>query len=297
MATGVRRRGLVRSLLFAVGAFVISNIGTAAMDWLKQLSLTPTQGAAVSTGVGLTVVFATVLLDSFKDREPKPVPVLAGTVYTGRASAGAYQPAAYQQPAYQQPAYQPGGYYPPVQPQGPPPAPPKKTRRVPWIVAIVVILALCGAGGFAVTWGVQWANGQAICKFDPKHYPAVDRLAGEAQTVDGSFGIEVTRVAVSKCGTILTVHAANGGDMPIQLPIYGNTSLTVPGRTSPGGDPFTSDWTGLVPAGGETTGVIVFKSIPDDATRIVLSFATVFGRLGRPQGISVEIPLAPVSES
>ena len=31
--------------------------------------------------------------------------------------------------------------------------------------------------------------------------------------------------------------------------------------------------------------------------QIVLSFATVFGRLGGPQGISVPIPLAPVSES
>jgi hypothetical protein len=268
-----------------VGAFVISNVGTAAMDWLQQLSLTPTQGAAVSTGVGLAVVFATVLLDSFKDRQAKAVPAMAGTVYTGRAAAPVYQ---------QPPAYQPGMYYPPVQQPAPPKKPP---RRVPWIVAIVVILALCGVGGFAVTWGAQWANGQAICKFDPKHYPGVDRLAGNARTISETLGIEVTRVTVSKCGTILTVHAVNAGQTPLRLPLYGNTSLTVPGRTSPGGDPFTSEWNDIVPAGGETTGIIVFRSVPPDATRVVLSFATVFGRLGGPQGISVVIPLAPVSES
>jgi hypothetical protein len=276
--------------VFATGAFGISNVGTAAMDWLKQLSITPTQSAAVSTGVGLVVVFATVLLDTFK--EPKAAPAMTGTVYTARATA----------PVYQQPqAYQPAGYYPPVQQQQPvqaPPKPPKSQRRVPWIIAIVLVLGLCGVGGFALTWGAQWANGQAICKFDPKHYPGTDRLAGgPAQAVSDQLGLEVTRVVVSKCGTIFTVHAVNAGDTPLQLPIYGNTSLTVPGRTSPGGDPFTSDWTGLVPAGGEMTGILVFKTVPPDATQVTLSFATVFGRLGGPRGISVKVPLTPVSES
>lgn len=283
----MRRRGLVRSLLFAIAAFVISNIGTAAMDWLKQLAITPTQSAAVSTGVGLAVVFLTVVLDSFK--EPTTAP--AGTVYTGRAVA----------PAYQQPAYQqPGGYYqptPPVQPVQQAPKPARSQRRVPWIVAVVLILALCGAGGFAVTWGVQWANGQAICKFDPKHYGGAERLAGPAAAASGRLGIEVTRVTVSKCGTVITVHAVNRGDTPVRLPIYHNTSLTVPGRTSPGGDPFTSDWNDVVPAGGETTGVLVFSSIPADTSSVTLSFATIFGRLDGPQGISVKIPLAVVSES
>lgn len=275
--------------MFAIGAFVISNIGTAAMDWLKQLSVTPTQSATLSTGIGLVVVFATVLLDTFKDR--KPAEAAAGTVYTGRASAPAYQ---------QPPVYQPAVYYPPQQQPPPPVQPvqkPKSQRKVPWNVAIVLILVLCGAGGFAVTWGVQWANGQAICQFDPKHYPGTERLAGPAQAVSEQLGIEVTRVVVSKCGTILTVHAVNAGDTPLQLPVYGNTSLTVPGRVSPGGDPFTSDWNQVVPANGEMTGILVFKTIPADATRVVLNFATVFGRLGGPQGISVEIPLAPVSES
>ncbi len=271
-------------MLFAVGAFVISNVGTAAMEWLKQLSITPIQSAAVSTGIGLAVVFFTVVLDSFK--EPKAA---AGTVYSGRAAGPAYQ----QPPAYQQsPVYQPAGYY-----QQQPPKPPKTQRRVSWIVAVVIILALCGVGGFAVTWGLQWANGKAICQFDPKHYEGVDRLAGQAAASSGQLGIEVTRVVVSKCGTILTVHAVNGGDSAVQLPIYGNTSLTVPGHTSPGGDPFTSDWNQVVPAGGETTGILVFRSVPNDTASVTLTFATIFGRLDGPQGISVEIPLAVVSES
>lgn len=280
MAAGVRSRGLVRSLLFAVGAFIISNVGTAAMDWLKQLSITPMQSAAVSTGIGLAVVFLTVVLDSFK--EPKPAAV--GTVYSGRAPATVYQP-------------QSGYYQPPPVYQQPPPPKPKSQRRVPWIVAVVLILGLCGAGGFAVTWGVQWANGMAICKFDPKHYDGVDRLAGRAAGSSGRLAIEVTRVMVSKCGTVITVHAVNGGDSAVHLPIYKNASLTVPGRTSPGGDPFTSDWNETVPAGGQMTGILVFRSIPDDTAGITLSFATIFGRLDGPQGINVEIPLSVVSES
>jgi hypothetical protein len=288
MAAGVRRRGLVRSLLFAIGAFIISNIGTAAMDWLKQLSITPVQSAALSTGVGLTVVLLTVVLESFK--EPKAVPAAAGTVYAGRVAAPAYP--------QQTPAYQPA-YHPPQQPvqAAPAPKPPKGQRRVPWIVALVVILGLCGAGGFAVTWGVQWANGQAICIVDPKHYQGVERLAGPAAAASGQLRLEVTGVMVSKCGTVFTLHAVNSGDVPLVLPVYGNTSLTVPGRTSLGGDPRTSDWNETVPARGETTGVLVFKSIPGTTSGVRLSFNTVFGRLQGPSGISVDIKLATVSES
>jgi hypothetical protein len=289
VAAGVRRKGLTRSLLFAIGAFVISNIGTAAMDWLKQLAITPTQSAAVSTGIGLSVVVLTVVLDSFK--EPKTADAPAGTVYSGRAVATVYP-----QPA---PVYQPAGQYPPGQPvQAPPaPAPPKGQRRVPWVVALVVILVLCGVGGFAVTWGVQWANGQAICIADPKHYQGVERLAGPAAAASGQLRLEVTGVMVSKCGTVLTLHAVNSGDVPLVLPVFGNTSLTVPGRTSLGGDPRTSDWNETVPARGEMTGVLVFKSIPGTTSRVRLSFNTVFGRLQGPSGISVDIPLATVSES
>jgi hypothetical protein len=71
----------------------------------------------------------------------------------------------------------------------------------------------------------------------------------------------------------------------------------VPGRTSLGGDPRTSDWNQTVPAGGEMTGVLVFKQVPANTPSITLSFNTVFGRLQGPRGISVQIPLSPVPAS
>jgi hypothetical protein len=164
---------------------------------------------------------------------------------------------------------------------------------MPWILAMVLVLGLCGFGGFAVTWGVQWLNGQAICLLDPKHYDGVERLAHSASASSGQLAIEVTRVAVSRCGTIVTVHAVNSGDGPLSLPVYGNASLTVPGRNNLGGDPRTSDWDGTVPARGELTGQLVFKEVPRNATKMTLSFATVYGRLDGPRGISVTIPLVP----
>ena len=278
--------------MFAVGAFVISNAGTAAMGWLSQLAVTPTQSAAVSTGIGLAVVFLTVVLDSFKEPKAAPAAVRGGTVYTGRAAAPSYQPSSYQSPPpYQQQPYQP-----------PAPAPrqpmPKSQRRISWLVVLIVVLGVCGIGGFAATWGVQWLNGQAICLLDPKHYDGVERLAGAAAATSDQLGIEITQVTASKCGTIITVHAVNAGDLPLELPVFGNTSLTVPGRTSLGGDPRTSDWNQTVPARGEMTGVLVFKAIPNNVSKVRLSFNTVFG-LGRtgPGGIAVDIPLTTITES
>jgi hypothetical protein len=83
-----------------VGAFLISNLGTAAVNWLSQLAVTPMQTAAVSTVVGLGVVLFTVVLDSFKE----PAAVELGL-----------------QPLYQQPYPQQPPYPPPHQPpyQGP----------------------------------------------------------------------------------------------------------------------------------------------------------------------------------
>jgi hypothetical protein len=97
---------------------------------------------------------------------------------------------------------------------------------------------------------------------------------------------------VSRCGTIITVHAVNTGNDPLTLPVFGNASLTVPGHTSLGGDPRTSDWNDTIPAQGEMTGVLVFKEVPADATKIRLSFAIVYGRFGS-GGISVDIALRP----
>jgi hypothetical protein len=280
VAAGVRLRGFTRSLLFAVAAFGISNVGAAAMDWLKQLSVTPTQSAAVSTGVGLVVVFFTVVLDRFKEPAAQPAIVSAGRAPVGTVYGG-------QSPAYPQP-------YQPVQPVQ---RPPKPQRRVSWAVVILVIVGLLGIGGFAVTWGVQWLNGKAICLIDPKHYPSTQRLGAPAQAISGRLGIEVTQVMLSRCGTVITVHAVNGGDAPLSLPVFGNTSLTVPGRTSLGGDPRTSDWNDTVPPGGEMTGILVFRGVPADTRQMVLNFNRVYGRLDGPAGVSVQIRLSPVAQS
>jgi hypothetical protein len=64
-----RAGGPVRSMLFAVGAFIVSSIGAVAVNWFTSVDSLMQSGAAivsVSSVVGLFVVVATVVLDSVR---------------------------------------------------------------------------------------------------------------------------------------------------------------------------------------------------------------------------------------
>jgi hypothetical protein len=261
MASGVRRKGLGWSMFFAALAFLVSNLGTTLINWLTTIFVSPVQTALISTTIGLLVVFIGVLIDHAKsgeEPEQSPPPVV----------------------------YRPG--YPPYRP-----AQPKPIRRTSWAMALVLILVLCGGGGFALTVGTQWAFGKALCFLDPvRKGGGEQRLAQPVSETAGALTLDVLAVDVSECGIAVQLHAANGGKDSLSLPVFGNSHLTIPGQTSLGGDPMTSKWDGTVPPGGELQGYVVFRGdIPPETTDVTFSFSTIFGSLGGPSSISVDIKL------
>lgn len=275
MASGVRRKSLGWSMVFAALAFLVSNLGTALVNWLTTIFVTPVQTAVISTTVGLLVVFAGVLIDYFRSSGGEElVP-----------QQPAYPP---QRPGYP-PAYQPPpGYRPPSTPQR------KPVRRTSWAMALVLMLVICGGGGFAATVGVQWAFSKALCFFDPVKHGGEDRLREPVSETAGPLTLEVTSVETSGCGVAVRLHAINEGPDSLTLPVYGNSHLTIPGETSRGGDAMTSKWDETVPPSGELTGYVVFRGdLPADTTEVKLSFSTIFGTLGEPRSISVTIPIKP----
>jgi hypothetical protein len=260
MASGVRRKSLGWSMFFAALAFLVSNLGTALVNWLTTIFVTPVQTALISTGVGLTVVFFGVLIDYAKsgaDVEPGPPQVI----------------------------YVPG--------RPPQYRPPKPIRRTSWAITLVLMLVICGGGGFAATLGVQWAFGKALCFFDPVAAGGGEqRLAHEASQAAGPLTVRVLSVEASECGIVIQLRASNTGDDPLTMPVFGNSHVTIPGETSLGGDPQRSKWDGTVPSGGELQGYIVFRGdLPPGTTKVTFSFSTIFGSLNAPKGISVGVDL------
>src|ERR1044071_9910173 len=67
MAATVGRRRLRWSMFWAVISYLITTLGTALTHYLTSLSVSPLQGSLMSTGVGLVIVFAGVLIDRAKD--------------------------------------------------------------------------------------------------------------------------------------------------------------------------------------------------------------------------------------
>jgi len=260
MVSGVRRRGLGWSMFFAALAFVFSNLGTALVNWLTTVFVTPVQTALISTTVGLAVVFVGVLINHAKsggDVEPSPPQVI----------------------------YVPG--------RPPQYRPPQPIRRTPWAISLVLMLVICGGGGFAATLGVQWAFGKGLCFLDPVAAGGGEqRLAHEASQTAGPLTLRVLSVEASECGIVVKLRASNTGDDPLRLYVFGNAHLTIPGETSLGGDPERSKWDGTVPSGGELQGYIVFRGdLPPDTTKVAFSFSTVFGSQNAPKSISVSIDL------
>lgn len=104
----------------------------------------------------------------------------------------------------------------------------------------------------------------------------------------------MTSVRVNSLATIVTVRATDSGGEAIRLPIFGNAQLTVPGANRLTPDPFAGTFNEQVPAGGETTGTIVFDgALGTEVSMVTLSFSTIFGPLGGPQNIAVDLSIAP----
>jgi hypothetical protein len=282
MAATVGRRTLRWSMFWAVISYLITILGTALTNYLTSLDVTPLQGSLISTGVGLVIVFAGVLIDRAKDGGaellPGPVPVPS--------------PYGYQQP-YQRPTA-----YPQNQPGY---APAARRGRTSVVAAVVVVLLLCGVGGLGVTYAAQWAAGKAVAFFKDQTTPpwekktqdqGVERIAGTASQTEDPLTVTVTSVRVNKEVTMLDVTAANASGETITLPDFGSAELAIPGAKTLKPDPAAGDWTQQVPAGDETSGTIVFDGvIGAGVTTVKLHFTHVYGPLDGPRSISVEITL------
>lgn len=270
-----QRRTLRRRLFWGILGYVVTSLGALATTWLTSLDVSPLTGSLLATGVGLVVVIVGVLMDHAQEGDDLPPP---GPAYPG-PHPGPYP---YPYPPYQRPAVRPA-------------------RSI--AAVLVVILLLCGVGGWGVAYGAQWAGQRAITYFEEiskppsqtkTEDPGVERLAGTATRTEGPLTVTVTSARVNAEVTMLMVTAVNTGPERLNLPLFGNAQLTVPGSTTLAPDPFAGTWTDTVPARGETTGMIVFDGVlGPGVTEVTLSFAQIFGTLSGPQSISVDIPIKP----
>ena len=281
---GVRTRGLGWSMLWAVVLFLVTNLGALLTNYLTTVFVTPLQTAAVSTGVSLLVVLVGVAVDHVKGRQPTDTAPRPGTVPAGSTPyqqpypsqpypSQPYPSQPYSGQPYPSQPYPgqpyPGQPYPgqpyagraqPGQPYPKPyPGQPRAVavrrgnRTVSWLTAILLVLLLCGGGGFAATLGVQWAIGTVTGLVDPAGVsdPAGasgqagdPRLVREVSSSAGVLTVTVTGVRTTGQFTLIDLLAANSGSETLIMPVFGRTQLAVPGAATLEGDPFRSKWAG-----------------------------------------------------
>lgn len=191
----------------------------------------------------------------------------------------------------------------PVAPQPVTPRPSGGGRgggRLSLIVALILMIVLCGVGGTAATSFATavidklnaFPGGDPFATKSPdKNDPFKPVLAREASARSGSLTLKVTQAEANSKDIRITLTATNASSEGISLPLFRNCQLSVPGSATLEADP-QSHWAINVPANGEISGVIVFHGKYQAGTGR-LTFATVF-RMGG-GSISVEIPFATAS--
>ena len=167
--------------------------------------------------------------------------------------------------------------------------------RLSLIVALILMIVLCGVGGTAATSFATAVIDKLNAFPDPRATPTDDKkdpfkpvLAHEASARSGGLTVKVTQAEANSKDMRLTVTAINSSKETISLPLFKNCQLSVPGAATLEADP-NSQWAITVPANGDITGVIVFhgKYQPGNGR---LTFANIF-RMGG-GSITVEIPFA-----
>ena len=206
-----------------------------------------------------------------------PAPYPPGTYQPGVYQSGAHQPG-----VYQSGAHQPGGY-PATQPAPYQPTPSQpvarraRRRLTPALIAIVVLLAVCGGGGFAIASGVRYVVGLAT-----GHEAGTDRLVRPVAARAGDLTLTVRHVVYTSHYTRVDVLAQNDGDAAVTLPIFGNCVFVGADGTVLQGDPQRSDWSETIAPGVSQAGTIVFGgTLPDDVRAAALNFSQVFVLGGR----------------
>jgi hypothetical protein len=170
--------------------------------------------------------------------------------------------------------------------------------RLSLIVALILMIVLCGVGGTAATSFATAVIDKLNAFPDPFKTPGPDKndpfkpvLAHEASARSDALTVKVTQAEANSKDIRLTVTAINSGDESMTLPLFKNCQLSVPGSATLEADP-NSQWPITVPAHGDITGVIVFHGKYQPGTGR-LTFATIFRMRGG--SISVEIPFATAS--
>ncbi|WP_461855551.1 FHA domain-containing protein [Arthrobacter sp. C152] len=248
------------ALMFAAGINVVGLLGNSLTSFLTEL--TPTWTWFVTPLVGLLVALAIEMLGFYRKN----------------------QAAARQQPAG------PGHG-----PRGEPQAGPRAEPRRPLAVTVLLTLLLLGGGGWLVTAGASYAVG-----YFSGNESGVQRL--ESQVVAEAQGVRVTILGVQSTAhfTRAEILVNNGTTSTITLPLFQNAMLTGPDGTTYDADSFRSNWQPQIPPGGQRKGTLNFESqLPEEATTVSLSFATVFVQgFDGPRTLTVpDIRLKPLAES
>ena len=167
--------------------------------------------------------------------------------------------------------------------------------RRPLAATVLLTLLLLGGGGWLVTAGASFAVG-----YVSGNESGVQRL--ESPVVAEAQGVRVTILGVQSTAhfTRVEILVNNGTTSSITLPLFQNAMLTGPDGTTFDADSFRSDWQPRIPPGGQRKGTLNFENqLPDGATTVSLSFATVFAQgFDAPDSITVpDIRLMPLDSA
>jgi hypothetical protein len=278
-------------VLWGVVGYCVTTLGTLLTTYLTKLDISSLVGSVLATAVGLVVVIIGVFIDTAKDggeaEDVRPLPPQPGWPQT-------YQGGYYRSASQLQPQFQPQ-FRPQVQP--------RRRRGAAGVAGVLALVrVLCGGGGFAVAYGAQYlghkaiafANDQTAAPWEKKTQdPGRERIAKAASRTEGALTVTASSVRVNSQATIVTITAKNTGKDSLNLPVYSNALLDVPGASTLNADPAAGTFGGTVPARGQTTGTIVFDGVLGaGVTKVTLSFAHVQGSLNGPNSIAVDIPIA-----
>jgi hypothetical protein len=274
---GRKRGSMTRKILWGAVGYGVTTLSTLLTTYLTNLHISSLLGSILATTVGLVVVIIGVFIETAKDgAEENPPQNPPQNPPPGRSS--------------------PGGYY------GSPPQLRRQPRSTAGTIGIVaLVVGLCGGGGLGLAYGAQYLghkaidalNEQTIPPWEKKTQdPGRERITKAAVRTKGALTVSVSSVRTNQQATIVTITAKNTGKDSLELPVFGNALLDVPGANTLNADPAAGSFGGTVPAGGRATGTIVFDGVPGaGVTRMTLSFAHVFG-LNGPGNIAVNVAVS-----